>query len=240
MEEFRFESCEELMKAIFEWKYPPEEGKPYCRQDPINGKTLPERVWEVVQSLPQKRRERLISRFGLRDGRTKTLEEVGREFGVTGESIRRSEIRAFKQLRHLSRSNKLEPYLENKLAQERVKERLKKEEVERKKREEIERQRRQKEEEERKLQERFSQPKPLSFEEKQGEIKALLKIFEKTQIASTAYRPNRFINKIIRRRFLFFHLKTFDIEELVTILGMPISETEQCLREMWQIVNQKS
>ena len=51
-------------------------------------------------------------RFGLEDGRTRTLEEVGREFKVTRERIRQIEAKALRKLRHPSRSKKLKDYLD--------------------------------------------------------------------------------------------------------------------------------
>jgi RNA polymerase primary sigma factor len=51
-------------------------------------------------------------RFGLEDGRSRTLEEVGREFHVTRERIRQIEAKALRKLRHPSRSKKLRDYLE--------------------------------------------------------------------------------------------------------------------------------
>ena len=67
---------------------------------------------EVVASLTPREQKVLILRFGLEDGRSRTLEEVGREFDVTRERIRQIEAKALRKLRHPSRSKKLKDYLE--------------------------------------------------------------------------------------------------------------------------------
>ncbi len=73
---------------------------------------LKEQVQEVVASLTPREQKVLILRFGLEDGRSRTLEEVGREFNVTRERIRQIEAKALRKLRHPSRSRKLKDYLE--------------------------------------------------------------------------------------------------------------------------------
>jgi len=73
---------------------------------------LKEQVEDVLASLTSRERKVLILRFGLDDGRARTLEEVGREFGVTRERIRQIEAKALRKLRHPSRSKKLKDYLE--------------------------------------------------------------------------------------------------------------------------------
>ncbi len=73
---------------------------------------LKEQVAEVLSSLTPREQKVLILRFGLEDGRSRTLEEVGREFKVTRERIRQIEAKALRKLRHPSRSRKLKDYLE--------------------------------------------------------------------------------------------------------------------------------
>lgn len=65
----------------------------------------------VLETLNDRERRVLELRFGLKDGRTRTLEEVGREFGVTRERIRQIEAKALRKLRHPSRSKRLRDYL---------------------------------------------------------------------------------------------------------------------------------
>jgi RNA polymerase primary sigma factor len=67
---------------------------------------------EVLSTLSDREKKVLILRFGLDDGRPRTLEEVGREFMVTRERIRQIEAKALRKLRHPSRSKKLKDYLE--------------------------------------------------------------------------------------------------------------------------------
>ncbi len=66
---------------------------------------------EVLQTLNPREQKVLELRFGLKDGRPRTLEEVGKEFGVTRERIRQIEAKALRKLRHPSRSKKLRDYL---------------------------------------------------------------------------------------------------------------------------------
>jgi RNA polymerase primary sigma factor len=73
---------------------------------------LKEQVEDVLASLTGRERRVLQLRFGLEDGRSRTLEEVGKEFGVTRERIRQIEAKALRKLRHPSRSKRLKDYLE--------------------------------------------------------------------------------------------------------------------------------
>ncbi|MDD6036031.1 MAG: RNA polymerase sigma factor RpoD [Lachnospiraceae bacterium] len=73
---------------------------------------LKEQIGEVLETLTERERNVLRLRFGLDDGRGRTLEEVGREFNVTRERIRQIEAKALRKLRHPSRSKKLRDYLE--------------------------------------------------------------------------------------------------------------------------------
>ncbi len=73
---------------------------------------LKEQLIEVLDTLTDREEKVLRLRFGLDDGRARTLEEVGREFNVTRERIRQIEAKALRKLRHPSRSKKLKDYLE--------------------------------------------------------------------------------------------------------------------------------
>ena len=73
---------------------------------------LQKQLREVLDTLSEREKKVLILRFGLDDGRPRTLEEVGREFNVTRERIRQIEATALRKLRHPSRSKKLRDYLE--------------------------------------------------------------------------------------------------------------------------------
>lgn len=73
---------------------------------------LREQLMEVLQTLTPREQKVLKLRFGLEDGRQRTLEEVGREFNVTRERIRQIEAKALRKLRHPSRSKKLKDYID--------------------------------------------------------------------------------------------------------------------------------
>jgi RNA polymerase primary sigma factor len=74
---------------------------------------LKEQMDDVLDSLTVRERRVLQLRFGLEDGRQRTLEEVGREFGVTRERIRQIEAKALRKLRHPTRSKKLRDYFDH-------------------------------------------------------------------------------------------------------------------------------
>jgi RNA polymerase primary sigma factor len=80
--------------------------------DAASFQLLKEQVEEVLHTLTERESRVLQLRFGLEDGRSRTLEEVGREFGVTRERIRQIEAKALRKLRHPTRSRKLRDFLE--------------------------------------------------------------------------------------------------------------------------------
>ena len=80
--------------------------------DAASYQLLKEQVGDVLGSISQRERRVLQLRFGLEDGRSRTLEEVGREFGVTRERIRQIEAKALRKLRHPTRSKKLRDFIE--------------------------------------------------------------------------------------------------------------------------------
>jgi len=73
---------------------------------------MKEQLLDVLAGLTDREEKVLRLRFGLDDGRQRTLEEVGKEFNVTRERIRQIEAKALRKLRHPSRSRKLRDYLE--------------------------------------------------------------------------------------------------------------------------------
>jgi len=80
--------------------------------DAASRQLLKEQIDEVLSSLTPREQRVLQLRFGLEDGRSRTLEEVGKEFNVTRERIRQIEAKALRKLRHPSRSRRLKDYLE--------------------------------------------------------------------------------------------------------------------------------
>ena len=72
---------------------------------------LKEELDQALRSLTERERQVVRLRFGLEDGRARTLEEVGREFNVTRERIRQIEAKALRKLRHPTRSKRLKDFL---------------------------------------------------------------------------------------------------------------------------------
>jgi len=89
-----------------------EDGNALPPADAASRQLLKEQIDEVLYTLTPRERRVLQLRFGLEDGRSRTLEEVGKEFSVTRERIRQIEAKALRKLRHPSRSRKLKDYLE--------------------------------------------------------------------------------------------------------------------------------
>jgi RNA polymerase primary sigma factor len=89
-----------------------EDSKMPAPAEAANRQLLREQVEDVLDTLSDREREVLNMRYGLEDGRTRTLEEVGRVFGVTRERIRQIEAKALRKLRHPSRARMLKDFLE--------------------------------------------------------------------------------------------------------------------------------
>jgi RNA polymerase primary sigma factor len=90
-----------------------EDPKAQAPADAASHNMLKEQMDDVLGTLSDRERQVLILRFGLEDGRARTLEEVGKEFNVTRERIRQIEAKALRKLRHPSRSKKLKDYLDS-------------------------------------------------------------------------------------------------------------------------------
>lgn len=80
--------------------------------DKVSRELLKDAIGEVLQTLSPREQKVLVMRFGLEDGKAKTLEEVGKEFKVTRERIRQIEAKAIRKLKHPTRARKLKDFLE--------------------------------------------------------------------------------------------------------------------------------
>ena len=89
-----------------------EDEKTATPSDNVNVKILKEQLLRVLDSLTPREQKVVRLRYGLDDGKPRTLEEVGKEFNVTRERIRQIEAKALRKLRHPSRSKKLKDFLE--------------------------------------------------------------------------------------------------------------------------------
>jgi len=89
-----------------------EDHKIVTPEDGAASDLLREQMDEVLDMLTDREREVLVLRYGLKDGNSRTLEEVGKRFGVTRERIRQIEAKALRKLRHPSRSKRLKDFLE--------------------------------------------------------------------------------------------------------------------------------
>ena len=86
--------------------------KPPSPPEAASHTLLKEQLADVLETLTPREEKVLRLRFGLEDGRPRTLEEVGKEFNVTRERIRQIEAKALRKLRHPSRSKKLRDFLD--------------------------------------------------------------------------------------------------------------------------------
>ena len=81
-------------------------------EDTVSREFLRDYLNDVLDTLSERERKVLIMRFGLDDGKPKTLEDVGKEFSVTRERIRQIEAKAIRKLRHPTRARKLKDFVE--------------------------------------------------------------------------------------------------------------------------------
>ena len=89
-----------------------EDEKTATPSDTVAGTMLKEQLLSVLDTLTPREEKVIRLRYGIDDGKPRTLEEVGREFNVTRERIRQIEAKALRKLRHPSRSKKLKDFLE--------------------------------------------------------------------------------------------------------------------------------
>jgi RNA polymerase primary sigma factor len=80
--------------------------------DAVSQELLKDALQDVLETLSPREKKVLMMRFGLEDGKPKTLEEVGKEFKVTRERIRQIEAKAIRKLKHPTRARKLRDFLD--------------------------------------------------------------------------------------------------------------------------------
>ena len=89
-----------------------EDGDAQTLEDAVSFMLLKEHIGEVLDTLTAREKSVLILRFGLNDGKARSLEEVAKSFNVTRERIRQIEAKALRKLRHPARSKKLKDFLD--------------------------------------------------------------------------------------------------------------------------------
>lgn len=216
-------AAEKLIADIIPWEHPII-GQPFCERQ-IGDVALDRFVQAFLEDELGIEAEVLVLRYGFRDGKTRTLKEIGQELGVTGERIRQREAKALRKLRHPSYLRRLRYFLKNRFNKLPVEE---KEEIRERAKRYISGSERTKKE----IQEWAEEEK-----KRKEETTALLNIFRLTTFSRSR------LQRITDTGITLTDLKTLSEEKVIKKLDMDPyrlnTKTEQCLREMWKIVNPK-